>query len=160
MIMNDFLNPNIKFQTMYYDDAVVKVGIFIPPEFFQSEVFKDLTASSFKVLMVLLSHMSNTTYSCYPSIEKICSLTNLTKPCVCRCLKQLKEMGILSKITKTKSKSNSQYLHNTYYFNKKFIEAVTVEMIDYSDLKTKQYYSDLEDGVSMDDLIDDVEEVE
>jgi len=88
--MNDFLSPNIKFQTMYYDDTVVKVGIFIPPEFFQLEVFKDLTGNSFKVLMVVLSHMSSTTYSCYPTIEQISNCTGLSKPSIIACTKQLK----------------------------------------------------------------------
>lgn len=158
--MDDFMSPNIKFQTVFYDDSVVRVGMFIPPDFYRLEMFKDMSGNTFKVLIVLLSHMSSTTYSCYPTIEQISEYTGLSKPPVLSSIDKLKDMGII-KIIKRRKKNNPQQYNNVYHFSKQCIEALTVEMVDYSNQKTKQYFNDLKEDVNdLSDLIDEIEEVE
>lgn len=159
MIMRDFISPNIKFQTVFYNDRVERVGMFIPQDFFMMEIFQDMSGNTFKVFIVLLSHMSSTTYSCYPTVDQLCEYTWLSRPSVISCIKNLKDMGII-KIVKRRNKKNPQQYNNVYHFSRECIEALTVEMMEYSDQETKKYFNDLDEDISMDDLVDEVEDVE
>jgi biotin operon repressor len=140
----------MKLQLTYKDD-VLEVGVYLSPDFLCSPDFSNLQGNALKVMLVLLKHMSHTDFTCFPTLEQIADSTGLSKPCVLSCISQLKNMGVITKVTQSKSKYNPQLKHNTYHMNKAHFEVVTVEHLEFIGAMPEVTEADIVDEVMEED---------